>query len=175
MPKPPLPDEVAQLLARPNPSVITSLRPDGSPVSVATWYLWEDGRVLVNMDDARTRVRYLRQDPRTTITVLAEDDWYTHVSMQGRVVEWAPDEGLADIDRISAALHRQPLPGTGPLPGQRLDRGRPVARLGESEGQRQPGELTGLTTTAEAVAARRDRRPVPRPGPSTARRAASAG
>ncbi|MDT7744367.1 MAG: hypothetical protein QOE59_3445, partial [Actinomycetota bacterium] len=43
MPKPPLPNEVQQLLARPNPSVITSLRPDGSPVSVATWYLWEDG------------------------------------------------------------------------------------------------------------------------------------
>lgn len=87
-------DEVAQLLARPNPSVITSLRPDGSPVSVATWYLWEDGRVVVNMDDARTRVRYLRQDPRTTITVLSEDDWGTHVSMQGRVVAWKADEGL---------------------------------------------------------------------------------
>jgi PPOX class probable F420-dependent enzyme len=110
MPKPPLPDEVQQLLARPNPSVITSLRPDGSPVSVATWYFWENGRVLVNMDDARTRVRYLREDPRTTITVLAEDDWYTHVSMQGRVVEWAADEGLVDIDRISRHYTGDPYP-----------------------------------------------------------------
>ena len=36
MPTPPLPSEVQDLLARPNPSVITSLRADGSPVSVAT-------------------------------------------------------------------------------------------------------------------------------------------
>ena len=101
MPKPPLPDEVQDLLRKPNPSVITSLRPDGQPVSVATWYLFQDGRVLVNMDNARKRVEYLRADPRTTITVLSEDDWYTHVSMQGRVVEWADDPDLTDIDRLA--------------------------------------------------------------------------
>ena len=101
MPKPPLPDDVQELLAQPNPSVITTLRPDGSPVSVATWYLWEDGRVLVNMDDARKRLEYMKADPRVTITVLAADDWYTHVSMQGRVVEWADDPQLADIDRLA--------------------------------------------------------------------------
>lgn len=110
MPTPPLPSEVQDLLARPNPSVITSLRADGSPVSVATWYLWDDGRVLVNMDKGRTRVKYLRDDPRTTITVLAEDDWYTHVSMQGRVVEWADDEGLTQIDRLSTHYTGKPYP-----------------------------------------------------------------
>jgi hypothetical protein len=68
---------------------------------VATWYLWDDGRVLVNMDAARKRVEYLRQDPRVSITVLAEEDWYTHVSMQGHVVEWADDTDLSIIDRCS--------------------------------------------------------------------------
>lgn len=101
MPKPPLPADVQELLARPNPCVITSLRGDGQPVSVATWYLWEDGRVLVNMDRGRKRVEYLQADPRVSITVLAEDDWYTHVSMQGRVVEWTDDPDLSGIDRLS--------------------------------------------------------------------------
>jgi PPOX class probable F420-dependent enzyme len=101
VPKPPLPDEVQALLSRPNPSVITSVRGDGQPVSVATWYLWEDGRVLVNMDAGRKRAEYMRRDPRVSITVLAADDWYTHVSMQGRVDEWADDPDLADIDRLS--------------------------------------------------------------------------
>lgn len=110
MPKPPLPDEVQDLLRKPNPSVITSLRPDGQPVSVATWYLWDNGRVLVNMDNARKRVEYLRADPRTTITVLSEDDWYTHVSMQGRVVEWADDPDLTDIDRLSNHYTGQDYP-----------------------------------------------------------------
>ena len=101
VPRPPLPDDVSALLAGPNPAVITTIRPDGQPVSVATWYLWQDGRVLVNMDESRKRLEYLRADPRVSLTVLAADDWYTHVSMQGRVVELADDPDLVDIDRLS--------------------------------------------------------------------------
>jgi hypothetical protein len=70
LPKPPLPDRVRELLPKPNPSVITTVRPDGQPVSVATWYLWHDGRFLVNMDEGRKRLEYLRNDPRVTLTVL---------------------------------------------------------------------------------------------------------
>jgi len=95
------PDEVRALLERPNPAVITTVRPDGQPVSVATWYLMDGDRVLVNMDEGRRRLDYLRNDPRVSLTVLAEDDWYVHVSMQGRVVEMSVDEGLAGIDRLS--------------------------------------------------------------------------
>ena len=102
MPKPPLPEKVRDLLSKPNPAVITSLRADGQPVSVATWYLLEDdGRVLVNMDEGRKRLEYLRTDPRVSLTALAEGDWYTHVSLQGRVVEMKDDEGKVDIDRLS--------------------------------------------------------------------------
>ena len=90
--------------------MIVSVRPDGQPVSVPTWYLWEDGRVLVNMDNARKRVEYLRKDPRVSISILSEDDWYTHVSIQGHIVEWADDDDLTIIDRCSRALHRQALP-----------------------------------------------------------------
>jgi PPOX class probable F420-dependent enzyme len=101
MPQPPLPDRVLELLSQPNPAVITTLRPDGQPVSVATWYLVEDGRVLVNMDEGRKRLDHLRNDPRVTLTALKEGDWYTHVSVQGRVVEMHDDAGLVDIDRLS--------------------------------------------------------------------------
>lgn len=97
----PFPEQVDALVRRPNPAVITTLRPDGQPVSVATWYLLDGDRVLVNMDEGRKRLDYLRTDPRVSITVLADGDWYTHVSMQGRVAEMADDEGLADIDRLS--------------------------------------------------------------------------
>jgi PPOX class probable F420-dependent enzyme len=100
--RPPFPDDVRDLLARPSPAVIATLRSDGQPVSVATWYLLEDdGRLLVNMDAQRRRLAHLRADPRVSITVLAADDWYTHVSVQGRVVEMREDAGLVDIDRLS--------------------------------------------------------------------------
>ena len=101
MPKPPLPDELQALLREPNPAVMASLKPDGSPLTVATWYLWEDdGRVLINLDHSRARLEHLRQDPRVSLTVL-DNNWYRHVSLQGEVAEIAPDEAFADIDRLS--------------------------------------------------------------------------
>ena len=110
MPKPPLPDQVRELLAKPNPSVITTVRPDGQPVSVATWYLWDDGRFLVDMDETRKRLEYLRKDPRVTLTVLDDDTWYTHLSVQGRVVEMRDDAELADADRLARRYLGMPYP-----------------------------------------------------------------
>lgn len=109
MPKLPLTESVRDLLAKPNPSVITSVRPDGQPVSVATWYLLEDDRILVNMDEGRKRLEYMRANPRVTLTVLDEDDWYIHVSVQGRVVEFRDDHELADIDRLAKHYTGEPF------------------------------------------------------------------
>jgi PPOX class probable F420-dependent enzyme len=89
------------MLRKANPAVITTLRSDGQPVSTATWYLWDEGRVLVNMDEGRKRLTHLRNDPRVTLTVLDESDWYSHVTLIGRVAEMRDDEGLAGIDRLS--------------------------------------------------------------------------
>ena len=104
-----LPDDVRDLLAKPNPAVITTLGKDGRPVSVATWYVLEPStglgrhadRILVNMDEGRKRLDHLRRDPRVSLTALDEAGWYTHVSLQGRVVEMADDVDLEGIDRIA--------------------------------------------------------------------------
>ncbi|PJE97286.1 PPOX class F420-dependent oxidoreductase [Streptomyces carminius] len=121
MSKPPLPEAAVAMLERANPAVIATLRPDGQPVSTATWYLWEDGRVLVNMDEGRKRLEHVRRDPRVTLTVLAEGDWYTHLSLIGRVVELRDDEELADIDRLARHYLGKPYP--------RRDRRRVSARI----------------------------------------------
>lgn len=110
MPRPPLPPPLAALLARPNPAVIGTLKPDGSPHTVATWYLWEDGRALVSMDTTRRRVEFMRGDQRVSLTVLDAGDWQRHVSIRGRVVSLAGDEGLRDIDRIARHYTGSPYP-----------------------------------------------------------------
>jgi PPOX class probable F420-dependent enzyme len=107
MPKPPLPAELDEFLSAPNPSVIATLDRNGSPHSTATWYLWENGRVLVNMDEGRQRLEYIRNDPRVSITVLGTHDWYHHVTLRGRVVELR-ENALDDIDRISRHYTGQP-------------------------------------------------------------------
>ncbi len=110
MPATPLPADLREMLAKPNPAVITSLRPDGQPVSVATWYLLDGDRILVNMDEGRKRLEYLEADPRVSLTALDEESWYTHVSVQGRVVEMADDPDLTDIDRLSRHYRGQEYP-----------------------------------------------------------------
>jgi PPOX class probable F420-dependent enzyme len=102
VPPAPLPQNVLDLLAQPNPAVMATLAADGRPVTVATWYLLEpDGSILLGLDAGRARLNHLRGDPRVSLTALAKDDWYTHVSVQGRVVSIVDDEGLRDIDRLS--------------------------------------------------------------------------
>jgi PPOX class probable F420-dependent enzyme len=110
VPKPPLPPRLDAFLAKPNASVIATVRPDGSPVTVATWYVWEDGRVLVNMDEGRRRLEHVRSDPRVSLTVMDVANWGSHVSLQGSVVSIEVDRDLHDIDRIARHYIGEPYP-----------------------------------------------------------------
>ena len=101
MPSPPIPPEIEELLRKPNPAVMATIRPDGSPHSVATWYDLVDGLILLNMASTRARLGHVRRDPRVSLTVLDLDDWYTHVTLTGVVERLEDDPELADIDRLA--------------------------------------------------------------------------
>lgn len=101
MATPPLPSHVVEKLHRPNPCTISTLRSDGQPVSVATWYLLDGERLLVNMDHTRVRLQHVRNDPRVSLTILDQESWYNHVSIIGRVVETSDDDDLVVIDRMA--------------------------------------------------------------------------
>jgi PPOX class probable F420-dependent enzyme len=101
VPPAPLPLELVEFIQRPNPAVIASVRADGSPHTVATWYDWEDGRVLVNMDASRRRLSFMRHDPHVALTVLENGNWYRHVSLLGRAERIDADLELRDIDRLA--------------------------------------------------------------------------
>jgi PPOX class probable F420-dependent enzyme len=109
MPPAPVPPEVDEFLRRPNPAVVATLRLDGAPHTVPTWYDWDGERVLLNMDESRLRLRFIRRDPRIALTVLGDDSWYGHVSLLGRVVELHDDDGLADIDRLARRYTAEPF------------------------------------------------------------------
>jgi PPOX class probable F420-dependent enzyme len=113
---PPLPQAAVAMLEKPNAAVIATLRADGQPVSTATWYLWDDGRILVNMDEGRKRLAHIRNDSRVTLTVLDDQDWYTHVSIIGHIADMREDTDLVDIDRLSHQYLGKPY--------ARRDRGR---------------------------------------------------
>lgn len=108
MPKSPLPEHVTAFLSKPNPAVIATVTATGAPSSVATWYEWENGRALVNMDAQRRRLEHIRAEPRVSLTVLDPETW-SHVSIRGRVVSLQPDHHLRGIDRLSRRYQREPF------------------------------------------------------------------
>jgi PPOX class probable F420-dependent enzyme len=108
VPPAPLPPELVEFLKGPHAAVVSTVRSDGAPYSAATWYDWEDGRILLNMDAERLRLTHMRRDPRVAVTVLDLGDWYRAVTVLGRVVELRDDEGLVDIDRLSQRYRGTP-------------------------------------------------------------------
>ena len=108
VPPAPLPAELVEFLKEPHAAVVATVRSDGAPYSAATWYEWDDGRILVNMDFERLRLEHLQRDPRVAITVLDLGDSYRAVTVLGGVVELRDDEGLVDIDRLSQRYRGAP-------------------------------------------------------------------
>jgi PPOX class probable F420-dependent enzyme len=109
VPPVPLPPELDEFLRLPNPAVVAAIRSDGSPHTAATWYDWDGGRALLNMDESRLRLRFMRRDPRVALTVLGAESWYSHVSLLGRIVAIADDPDLADIDRLARRYTGRPF------------------------------------------------------------------
>ena len=164
------PPDVRALLERPNPALLTSVRPDGQPVSVATWYLM-DGRPGLRRHGRGTQAPGLpaqrppgehhRARPRRLV--------HPREHLRAGSLRCPHDEGLAGIDRLLDALPRRSLPEPSPRAGQRLGRGRPVARLGQGRAR--------LTLTRNAVSDRSRRSAgspstsaTSRPSPSRCRR-----
>jgi PPOX class probable F420-dependent enzyme len=104
-----VPEQVSEFLTQANPAVVATLRPDGFPHTAATWYLWEGGRVLVNMDETRRRLDHMRRDPRVSLTAMAEDAWYRQVTLMGEVVSIEADAGMRDIDRLAVHYTGEPF------------------------------------------------------------------
>lgn len=109
MPKPPLPEDAIEILKKPNPAVMAVVRADGTPITAPTWYLWEDGKIVLNFQADRKRLEHIRANPKVSISVLDEASWYTHVTVHGSIT-LTDDPDLVDIDRISTFYTGEPYP-----------------------------------------------------------------
>jgi PPOX class probable F420-dependent enzyme len=96
-----LPDNVKQLLEKPNFAHLATLMPDGSPHVTAVWVHVEDGRILVNTAEGRVKPRNLRNDPRVALSVVDQEQPYVAASIRGRVVEMTHEGADEHIDALA--------------------------------------------------------------------------
>jgi PPOX class probable F420-dependent enzyme len=100
VPAPPLSAAAEELMAAASPAVLATVRPDGTPHSVATWFDWVGGRVLLNMDANRRRLRFIERNPAASLTVLDGENWLRQLTLTGPI-SLQPDPDLADVDCLA--------------------------------------------------------------------------
>jgi PPOX class probable F420-dependent enzyme len=93
-------DDARALLRRPIHGWATTVRPDGSLHSTVVWVDVDGDDVIFNTAVGRAKERYLRRDPRVSVSVLDPDDAFHLVSVSGRAT--LELEGAdAVIDRLA--------------------------------------------------------------------------
>jgi PPOX class probable F420-dependent enzyme len=77
-------DAVRQLLDDPNPAVLATINPDGSPQTSVVWVGRDEDDLLISTAAGRRKERNLRRDPRASLTVYDQRDPQRYVEVRGR-------------------------------------------------------------------------------------------
>ena len=95
-------DNVRTLAEGKNFGALTTLLPDGVPMTHVMWVDCDDDHVLVNTEVHRQKYKNIERDPRATITIWDADDPYRYVEVRGTVTDTVRgDAARAHIDELS--------------------------------------------------------------------------
>lgn len=99
------------------PCVLSTLRPDGHPITSATWYGFAEDDIVVATPAARNKARNVRRDPRVSFIVDTKTTPYRGVAIE------AVAEVLSDPDRtvLAAIVGRYLDPAAAQQTLARLD------------------------------------------------------
>ena len=78
--------EIEQFLRSPNIAIMATVRPDGQPHAVPTWYDYQNGEIVLHMGLRSRRYRNLRRNDRVTLCMDTRTPPYKAVVIQGRAV-----------------------------------------------------------------------------------------
>ena len=108
----PLDEKTFELAQGPNFAVLTTLRPDGQPVSQPMWVDTDGEHILINTELHRRKFRNIESDPRVTVTIWERDNPYVYAEVRGRVSDVVRgDRARAHIDELSMLYDGKPYDG----------------------------------------------------------------
>lgn len=96
-----LSNEQKEFFRKPNFGHLATLESDGSPHVTPVWIDVDDEHIIINTAKGRKKVRNLERDPRVAVEVVQEDNAYSMLSIQGRVVDMTTDGADAHIDALA--------------------------------------------------------------------------
>ena len=97
-----LDDATKELAQGPTIAAVTTLLPDGTPMTHPLWVDADDEFLLLNTEVGRQKFRNVERDPRITVTMWDPQRTYRYVEIRGEVAEVVRgDEARAHIDALS--------------------------------------------------------------------------
>ncbi len=91
-------DEAWEVIVSAHTAIFTSLRSDGVPIALPTWFVVEDGAIFITTPSRAKKVARVRHDPRTSFLVETGQKWAelraVHLTctaevLEGEIAEWA--------------------------------------------------------------------------------------
>ena len=97
------PDEAWDVLQDAHTGILTTLRRDGTPITLPMWFVALDRTICFSAPSRTKKVARLRRDPRASFLVESGERWaeLRAVHLTGRVEEITDD---AEAARIAAAM-----------------------------------------------------------------------
>lgn len=97
-----LEEGVRRLAKGRNFAALTTLLPDGQPMTHVMWVDCDNEHILINTETHRQKARNMRRDPRVTVAIWEADDPYRYAEVRGEVVDIVTGpEARAHIDELS--------------------------------------------------------------------------
>lgn len=97
-----LDDATKKLAQGPTIASVTTLLPDGTPMTHPLWIDADDDHLVFNTETGRQKFRNLRRDPRVTVMMWDPENSFSYVEVRGEVADTVTgDEARAHIDALS--------------------------------------------------------------------------
>jgi PPOX class probable F420-dependent enzyme len=96
-------DDATKTLAQgPTIAAVTTLLPDGTPMTHPLWVDADDEHIVLNTQTGRQKFRNVTRDPRITVTMWDPDAHHRYVEVRGEVVDTVTGpEARAHIDVLA--------------------------------------------------------------------------
>ncbi|HKH24101.1 MAG TPA: TIGR03618 family F420-dependent PPOX class oxidoreductase [Acidimicrobiales bacterium] len=95
-----------------NFAAVTTLLPDGTPMTQPLWVDADDEHLLLNTEVHRQKFRNISRDPRITIAIWDPGQPYKYVEVRGEVIETITGpEARSHIDQLSQRYMGRDYPG----------------------------------------------------------------
>jgi PPOX class probable F420-dependent enzyme len=80
---------------------LATLMPDGSPQVTPVWFLYENGKFLVNTARGRIKDKNMTKNALVALSIVDPENPYAHLAVRGKIVRSTEEGADASIDALA--------------------------------------------------------------------------